>query len=197
MVSLLREVTRLRQTPVPEQPILLNREMVRSIEVWQQQGLFDVSQLNDLSNTQLTQTADSLRELALSMQKSATPTALLDSSTQVFSLAIPLFFSDNPRPYPVYIHVYNEDKSTGDADENIETWIRLCVDTENIGFVDIAFQMYRIDAVSRVNLRILFDTEKTTASFAEGLSNFRSIFDQLSLKLNDVAINTLREGKNG
>jgi len=197
VVSLLHETTRLQQMPAANQKKLLNQEMNRSIELLQRMGLPTTYQLDDLPVDQLKKAADSVQELALSVQKSASPNGLSSSSNQIFSFALPLFFFGNPRPYPTYVHVYNEDKQFVGTTEKKETWIRLCIDTENIGLVDIAFQMVQNQADDQVNLRVLFDTTGAADSFVEYLSDLRSVFDRLSLKLNDVAVKAPHEGKNG
>ncbi|MHC1746178.1 MAG: hypothetical protein AB9895_03545 [Negativicutes bacterium] len=197
VVSLLHETIRLQQMPAANQRRLLNQEMNRSIELLQRTGLPTTYQLDDLPVDQLIKAADSVQELALSVQKSASPNALSSSSNQIFSFALPLFFFGNPRPYPTYVHVYNEDKQFVGTTEKKETWIRLCIDTENIGLVDIAFQMVQNQADDQVNLRVLFDTTGAADSFVEYLSDLRSVFDRLSLKLNDVAVKAPHEGKNG
>ena len=197
VVSLLHETIGLQQMPAANQRSLLNQEMNRSIELLQRMGLPTAYQLDDLPVDQLKKAADSVQKLALSVQKSASPTGLSSSANQIFSFALPLFFFGNPHPYPTYIHVYNEDKPFVGTTEKKETWIRLCIDTENIGLVDIAFQMVQTQADEQVNMRVLFDSTGAADSFVEYLSDLRSVFDRLSLKLNDVAVKGPHEGKNG
>ena len=142
----------------------------------------------DLTPEQATKAKDILLKLISSFQ---TPIASEESSPlpthKAFSLTIPIYFENNPHPYPTYIHVYQDAQNNHEqqSHQQPETWIRVCLSTENIGVVDAVFRLYHNNFVS---VRMGFSENNAADAFAEYLPEIESVFSDSSLKLTDISV---------
>ena len=61
------------------------------------------------------------------------------------SFMTPLYMADDmQKPYPAYIHVYDEEKKDeSGGPKKKETWIRVCLLTDNIGFISPSARISR------------------------------------------------------
>ncbi|MDD4600444.1 hypothetical protein SDC9_05958 [bioreactor metagenome] len=105
---------------------------------------------------------------------------------KTFSMAMPFYFENNPQPYPAYIHVYQDTHDqTGPNQQTPETWLRICLSTENIGIVDTVFRLYQDNLMS---IRMAFSTSSASEAFSEYLPEIESQLAKSALKLTDISV---------
>lgn len=146
-------------------------------------------QLSSLDSDILLKAKETILEIAATIHKSVAlnEETSLQANAKIFSFTLPLYFENNPQPYPAYIHVYHEqkDKNEIDKDNKNETWLRICLATENIGVVDLTFKLYQDNLV---NLLVSFTSDNASSIFKEYIPQIRSEFKESPLTLNDINI---------
>lgn len=152
--------------------------------------LHNTLQLTHLDADKLLKAKETLIELTKSMQKSSAlsdETARQATSQKTLSLTLPLYFENNPQPYPAYIHIYHEQKEENGNNNTgqTETWLRICLATENIGFVDLTFKLYQENLV---NVNVAFDSTNASSMFAEYIPEIKSDFEESPLTLEDINV---------
>ena len=93
--------------------------------------------------------------------------------------------------YPSYIHVYDEkqpDPETGELKK--ETWLRLCVLTDNIGAVEITCRVYQ---ENQLDMRVFFSNQESAELFRQQAKTLRDSLKDSALKLNDFKIGAAGE----
>ncbi|MBQ7515416.1 MAG: hypothetical protein IJS96_03970 [Schwartzia sp.] len=103
---------------------------------------------------------------------------------------MPLYMGEGEKTaYPTYIHVYDEEEEDPAApgQKKKETWLRVCLLTENIGAVDVTFRMYE---ESNLDVRVFFSDPEVVDDFREYIPEFRQSFKDTPLTLMDLKINT-------
>ena len=101
---------------------------------------------------------------------------------------MPLYLGDNEKSYPAYIHVYDENKQESEkAELKKETWIRICLLTENIGAVELTCRLYE---KRRLDVRVFFSEPESVRGFNEYVPEFRESFRDLPLELVDLKVGT-------
>lgn len=102
------------------------------------------------------------------------------------TMALPLYIGEPGKLYPTYIHVFQEEDESGTSGLlTRETWLRLCLGTENIGVVDMIFHLHDSKQLS---VRLAFSDPSIAASFKGFLPEIKEMLDQSPLKLNDFVI---------
>ena len=130
----------------------------------------------------------SLSDFASMMKNSMLPeNGRTAEGQRSMSFMTPLYMADDmQKPYPAYIHVYDEnqkDENGGPAKK--ETWIRVCLLTDNIGAVDVSFRMYED---SNLDVRIYFSEKENLEEFRDYMDEFRASFDDKPLTLMSVKV---------
>ena len=112
-----------------------------------------------------------------------------ETPQKALNFMLPLYFADGEKSYPAYVHVYNDDKATSpDGTVQKETWLRVCVLTDNIGAVEMTSLLY--DG-KNLSLRVMFSDESVIPDFKEYVPELRAFFKQSDLVLNDLKISTI------
>lgn len=158
-------------------------------KIWAFVQLCNLTRLLDLSANRLKNASKSISDFAAVLKKTMKNENEVSGNQRSMSFLTPLYLGDNEHCYPTYIHVYNETSTEKDADEEKkETWLRLCLLTENIGAVELVFRLYEKE---NVNLRVAFSDESTVNSFNEYIPELQLAFDELPLTLTDIKVNTI------
>ncbi|MDR1702279.1 MAG: hypothetical protein LBR56_05845 [Sporomusaceae bacterium] len=135
-------------------------------------------------------TANNVRVLSTLMQRSAvTPSIEHQSGNTVLSFSTPLYFGEG-QAYPANIHIYQEYAEGGTAAagrkrKKNETWVRITLDTQNIGNVDTFFRLYDQD---KLDVRVRFQEAQTAAEFGEFLPEIRRAMQDSPLELTDLSV---------
>lgn len=156
--------------------------------LWAFMQLCDLAMIKERDGKSLKKAGKSLSDFASMMKNSLLPeNGRTPEGHRSMSFMTPLYMSeDMQKPYPAYIHVYDEEKK----DENggpskKETWIRVCLLTENIGAVDVSFRMYE---ETNLDVRIYFSERENLEDFRDYMDEFRASFDDKPLTLMSVKV---------
>ncbi len=156
--------------------------------LWAFMQLCDLAMIKERDGKSLKRAGKSISDFASMMKNSLLPeNGRTPEGHRSMSFMTPLYMSDEmQKPYPAYIHVYDEEKK----DENggpskKETWIRVCLLTENIGAVDVSFRMYE---ETNLDVRIYFSERENLEEFRDYMDEFRASFDDKPLTLMSVKV---------
>ena len=137
----------------------------------------------------LQKSAGSIKELAQSLYKSLAGETEKQIDHKSLSFSLPLYFTDGTR-YPAHIHIYQQEKETSNqvTKKQFETWMRVSLDTENIGIVDSVFRLYE---ENKLDLRVIFPDSPAISEFTQTLPEIRKSIDDTTLKLTNIMVNKI------
>ena len=177
-----------KNVPASVQQSAQQKGMEDMPRLWAFMELCDLAMIKERDAKSLKKASKSLSDFASMMKNSILPeNGRTSEGHRSMSFMTPLYMSDDmQKPYPAYIHVYDEAKK----DENggppkKETWIRVCLLTENIGAVDVSFRMYE---GSNLDVRIYFSERENIEDFRGYMDEFRASFDDKPLTLMSVKV---------
>ncbi len=153
-----------------------------------QQALVEMAEiLQKNSPEELKAAIKVVQELADTMAKPNGVTAERQEAQKVLTLAIPLYFGEGQTVYPAYIHVYyqEQDDKKNPGQKVSETWLRICLETENIGVVDAAFRLYD---ENNLDVKVRFTEEEAAIGFTWGIDEVKEQLRQLPLILGDILV---------
>lgn len=128
-----------------------------------------------------------MRELADTMPKPGGVFAERQAGHSVLSFTVPLYFGDGQSVYPAHIHIYyqeEEDKQKS-GQQMTETWLRICLETENIGMVEAAFRLY--DG-QNLDVKVRFDDSEAADSFVDSVPAVKEQLGQLPFQLGEFLV---------
>ncbi len=188
---ILRQLLATATTKVPQliQQASTEQDLPEFKELWALLKLATAAQWTNIPQAKLQKASQALRELAASMQKTTALHGETTASQTTVALTIPLYFGEGIQPYPAYIHVYHEREQNGEVPEEqrYDTWLRICLVTENIGVVDMVFHLYQ---ENQVNVRVAFTSADPAALFTEAIPDIRTVFADYPLNLADMNVST-------
>lgn len=137
----------------------------------------------------LQKSAATIKELAQSMYKSLAGETERQIDHKTLSFSVPLYFADGTS-YPTHIHIYQQEKENGSqaARKQFETWLRVSVDTQNIGLVDSVFRLYE---ENKLDLRVIFPDSDAISEFTQSLPEIRKSIEDTTLTLTNIMINKI------
>lgn len=158
--------------------------------LWAFMELCDLANLKEKNPQNLRQASKKVYDFAGMIKSSMTSSESLQArqGTRSMDFMIPLYLGDNEKtPYPTYLHVYDEKQEDPEnpGEQKRETWLRLCLLTENIGAVDVTFRLYD---ETNLDVRVLFSDPGAVEDFKEYIPEFRHSFDDSPLRLADFSI---------
>ncbi len=106
-----------------------------------------------------------------------------------FQMMLPLYLGDNETSYPTYLSVYDEnehDKEIG-VDKK-ETWVRICVLTDNIGAAEMIFRVYE---KTQLDMRFYFSQREVANEFKNYIADLRNSLRETELNLNEIRIGSV------
>jgi hypothetical protein len=137
----------------------------------------------------LQKSAATIKELAQSMYKSLAGETERQIDHKTLSFSVPLYFADGTS-YPTHIHIYQQEKENSNqvTRKQFETWMRVSVDTQNIGLVDSVFRLY--DG-NKLDLRVIFPNSDAISEFTQKLPEIRKSIEDTNLTLTNIMINKI------
>jgi ribonuclease HII len=137
----------------------------------------------------LQKSAATIKELAQSMYKSLAGETERQIDHKTLSFSVPLYFADGTS-YPTHIHIYQQEKENGSqvTRKQFETWLRVSVDTQNIGLVDSVFRLYE---ENKLDLRVIFPDSDAISEFTQRLPEIRKSIEDTTLTLTNIMINKI------
>lgn len=128
-----------------------------------------------------------VRELADTMPKPGGMVAERQDSQSILSFSLPLSFGDGQTVYPAHIHVYHqqEEDKKNPGQHVTETWLRVCLETENIGIVETAFHLYDGETL---DVKVRFADQEVADGFAESVEEVKAQLEQLPFTLGEFLV---------
>ena len=102
---------------------------------------------------------------------------------------MPLYLGEDETSYPTYLSVYDEnerDKETG-IDKK-ETWVRICVLTDNIGAAELTFRIYE---ENRLDMRFYFSHRSVANEFRNYIDDITNSLKDSSLDIGEIRIGSV------
>lgn len=141
------------------------------------------------SAAELRHAAAAIKETAAVMQKQDAVIGERQSEHSVLSFSTALQMAPGVI-YPAHIHIYHQHaKEKGrDNGQDYETWVRVSLETENIGDVRAVFRIYEND---RLDVRVGFKQAEALQQFRRQLPELRMSLEGERLKLRDLGGNKI------
>ncbi|MBP3723473.1 MAG: hypothetical protein J6I62_09510 [Selenomonadaceae bacterium] len=160
--------------------------------LWAFMTLCDFAVAKRMTGRQLKKAGKNVADLVLSMRHSMSGTNREVQGQRSLNFMMPLYMGDEEKSYPSYIHVYDEneqDPYTGEFQK--ETWLRLCVLTDNIGAVELTCRVY---GEKELDMRLFFSDHETAEEFRDVIPDFISNLGQTrELTLNEIKVGAVDE----
>ncbi|HWQ61511.1 MAG TPA: hypothetical protein VN521_04325, partial [Negativicutes bacterium] len=130
--------------------------------------------------------SQTVREMAAAAPQSDQAAAETPAGQKVLVMTMPIYFGDG-RSYPAYLHISRDrEQSGGDAAAATrETWLRLCVATDNLGVVDMVFYLR---GEQQLSIRVAFGNKEAGEDFRRVLPDLRGALAASPLTLTDIAV---------
>ena len=179
-----------RNMPAAVQQAAARQDMPEMPKLWAFMQLCDLTALKEMKARELKSAGKHLSEFVTAMKDSMTG----DNHTTVdgqrsMNFMMPLYLGENEKSFPAYIHVYNEEKQTeGQEEPQKETWLRLCLLTENIGAVELTCRVYE---KQKLNVRLFFSDRASVQDFQQYVPEFKASFDESPLELTDLKVGAI------
>ncbi|MBR6012659.1 MAG: hypothetical protein IK062_02615 [Selenomonadaceae bacterium] len=108
-----------------------------------------------------------------------------------FQMMLPLYIGENEHSYPTYLSVYDENEKDKETGENKkETWVRICVLTDNIGAAELTFRVYE---ESQLDMRFYFSHRDVARDFRNYLEDLKNSLRETSFKIGEIRIGSIGE----
>lgn len=150
--------------------------------------LQDVLQWKDMHINVLRECAAKLRDLTASLQNNITENGGETNLQQtIATFSVPIYFAGNSQPFPLYIHIYSDGKpkSKKTVNKHYDVWMRMSLQTENIGVVDILLHWF---GERQLSLKVDFSHDDYADSFLDFVPRIRTHIDELAIRLTDIHI---------
>ena len=108
-----------------------------------------------------------------------------------FQMMLPLYLGENLTSYPTYLSVYDENAKDPDTGvEKKETWLRICVLTDNIGAAELIFRVYE---GNQLDMRFYFSEADAAEDFRSYVSNLRDSIRDTKFNIGEIRIGSVGE----
>lgn len=188
----LQQLIRLCQQNVPAtvQQAAYQQDIPDLPRLWAFMQLCDMTIAKRMTARQLKKAGKDVATFVLSMRNSMEGGNSAVQGQRSLNFMLPMYMGDDST-YPSYIHVYDEkqpDPETGELKK--ETWLRLCVLTDNIGAVEITCRVYQ---ENQLDMRVFFSNQESAELFRQQAKTLRDSLKDSALKLNDFKIGAAGE----
>lgn len=164
-------------------------------KLWAFVQLTNLTKLLDLNQNKLQNAGKNILDFCNGLKKALESEVEVSGNQKSMSFMSPIYLGDNEHQYPAYIHIYHQEaEEKNNKKQEAETWLRICLITENIGAVEVIFRLYEGD---KLNLRLAFSNEESVNSFSEFIPELETAFKKLPFTLTDVKVNEIGEKQYG
>ena len=168
----------------------LEQQMLDLPRLWAFMQMADIVKTRKMTAEQYKRAGRDVAALALTMRNALEgENAAPQPGQRSMNFIMPLFMGASE--YPAYIHVYDEshtDEDTGNHRK--ETWLRICVLTDNIGTVELINRIYE---ENHVDMRLYFSDADAAWEFRNALDTIRETADGTSLIIEGIQIGAIGE----
>lgn len=146
-----------------------------------------VRALRGKSPEELKTSAGMIRELAETMPRAGGILTERQDNQRVLSFTTLLYFDAGETAYPAHIHLFHqkEEDQKHPGHTVAETWLRVCLETENLGLVDTLFRLHDRDMV---DVKVQFGDQSAAAAFAAGADEVKDKLRELPLTLGEFLV---------
>jgi len=160
-------------------------------KLWTFVQLCDLSELKDMQANELKNASKNINDFASLLRKSMGNENSVSENHRSMAFMTPLYLGENQKNYPTYVHIYDQSESeNGQNNEKKETWLRLCLLTENIGAVEMVFRLYEKE---NINVRVSFSNTDMVESFNQYIPELKASFENYPLVLKDLKVRAIGE----
>ena len=168
----------------------LEQQMPDLPRLWAFMQMADIVKTRKMTAEQYKRAGRDVAALALTMRNALEgENAAPQPGQRSMNFIMPLFMGASE--YPAYIHVYDEshtDEDTGNHRK--ETWLRICVLTDNIGTVELINRIYE---ENHVDMRLYFSDADAAWEVRNALDTIRETADGTSLIIEGIQIGAIGE----
>ncbi|EFF65466.1 hypothetical protein HMPREF7545_1837 [Selenomonas noxia ATCC 43541] len=168
----------------------LEQQMPDLPRLWAFMQMADIVKTRKMTAEQYKRAGRDVAALALTMRNALEgENAAPQPGQRSMNFIMPLFMGASE--YPAYIHVYDEshtDEDTGNHRK--ETWLRICVLTDNIGTVELINRIYE---ENHVDMRLYFSDADAAWEFRNALDTIRETADGTSFIIEGIQIGAIGE----
>ena len=108
-----------------------------------------------------------------------------------FQMMVPIYLGESSTSYPTYLSIYDENTKDPDTGaEKKETWLRICVLTDNIGAAELIFRVYE---GNQLDMRFYFSEADAADDFRDYVSNLRGAIRQTHFQIGEIRIGSIGE----
>lgn len=188
----LQKLIHLTQQNIPAtvRQAALEQQMPDLPRLWAFMQMADIVKTRKMTAEQYKRAGRDVAALALTMRNALEgENAAPQPGQRSMNFIMPLFMGASE--YPAYIHVYDEshtDEDTGNHRK--ETWLRICVLTDNIGTVELINRIYE---ENHVDMRLYFSDADAAWEFRNALDTIRETADGTSLIIEGIQIGAIGE----
>ena len=190
----LQQLIRLCQqnVPVTVQQAALQHNIPDLPRLYAFMQLCDMANARQMNAKQLKNASRDVAAFVLAMRGSMSGDNSMVQGQRALSFMMPMYLGENEQSYPSYIHVYDEakqDPETGYLKK--ETWLRLCVLTENIGAVELTCRVFD---ENQLDMRLFFSDSDIADEFRASMQDIRQALRGTdNLKLNELKVGAAGE----
>ena len=188
----LQQLIQLTQQNIPGtvRQAAFEQQMPDLPRLWAFMQMADIVKTRKMTADQYKRAGRDVAALALTMRNALEgENAAPQPGQRSMNFVMPLFMGASE--YPAYIHVYDEAKKDEEADLiKKETWLRICVLTDNIGTVELINRIYE---ENHVDMRLYFSDADAAWEFRHVLDEIRESADGTSLVIEGIQIGAIGE----
>lgn len=155
-------------------------------KIWAFMQLCELTSLKEMNARELRTASKDISDFAAAMKHSLAGESNSNVEGQrSMNFMMPLYLGENDKRYPAYIHVYDQKKQAEEQNgsQEKETWLRLCVLTDNIGAVELICRVYE---KQKLDMRLVFSNSSVSDSFKEYAPVIKDTLKDSSLILTDL-----------
>lgn len=188
----LQQLIRLCQANVPAtiQQAALQQNLPDLPRLWAFMQLCDMAYTRQMTARQLKRAGKDVAAFVLSMRNSMEGDNSVVPGQRSLNFMMPMYMGEEST-YPAYIHVYDENRQDAETGEmKKETWLRLCVLTDNIGAVELTCRVYQ---ENQLDMRLFFSSTETANEFRAEVDALRHALKDSKLRLKELKIGAVGE----
>ena len=184
----LQLLLRLSQSNVPAviQQAAAQQNLENLPKLWAFMQLCDLASLKDMKSREYKNASKSISDFVSTMKHSWQDEGVSNTADGQRSLnfMMPLYLANGEVKYPAYIHVYDQEAQANEKGEvqPKETWLRVCVLTDNIGAAEL---VCCVQDKQNLSMRVFFSDDSVVHSFGEYVPEIKEALKNSSLILTD------------
>ena len=188
----LQQLIQLTQQNIPGtvRQAALEQQLPDLPRLWAFMQMADIVKTRKMTAEQYKRAGRDVAALALTMRSALEgENAAPQPGQRSMNFVMPLFMGTSE--YPAYIHVYDESHQDEETERvKKETWLRICVLTDNIGTVELINRIYE---ENHVDMRLYFSDADAAWEFRKALDEIRESTDGTSLVIEGIQIGAIGE----